>query len=192
MSEIEKQYEGMSLIPCDEDFIEFKNIIKEIADNPSVLALKEHIQHNSGSRYAHCMEVSYYTYKICKKWNLDYKSAARGEMLHDFYFYNWRNKGVEGQKKFHLMRHPRIALTNAMELFELNDLEKDLILKHMWPVNPFLPKYKEGYIVTFVDKYCATKEFFNRFKIKKQIRKAQAKKAKETLDNIEKALKELD
>ena len=36
-------------------------------------------------------------------------------------FYNWRNKHVEGQKKFHLFKHPRIALENALDIFELND-----------------------------------------------------------------------
>ena len=192
MSDIEEKYNNKELITVDEDLAEFKSIVKDIAENSSVLALKEHVQHIASSRYAHCLEVSYYTYKICKKWGLDYVSAARGAMLHDFYFYNWRNKGVEGQKKFHLLRHPRIAYTNASELFELNDLEKDAILKHMWPVNPLLPKFKEGYIITFVDKYCATKEFFNQFKIKKAARKAKQEKARQILENIDKALKEID
>ena len=39
------------------------------------------------------------------------------------------------------------------------------------PVNPLLPKYKEGYIITFVDKYCATKEFFRQFKLKRKLKK---------------------
>ena len=38
MSEIEKQYEGMSLVPCDEDFIEFKNTENERASNPIKLS----------------------------------------------------------------------------------------------------------------------------------------------------------
>ena len=39
--------------------------------------------------------------------------------------------------------------------------EKDIILKHMWPVTFSTPKYLETFIVTFVDKYCAIKEFSN-------------------------------
>ena len=85
-------------------------------------------------------------------------------MLHDFYFYNWRNKNVEGQKKFHAMRHPNIALTNAEEVFDLNDLERDIIKKHMWPMTVVLPSYLESYIVTLVDKYCATVEFLKGFR----------------------------
>ena len=104
---------------------EFNEIMSDILNNPNVLALQNHHQHYTTSRYTHCLEVSFYTYLICKKFNLDYISAARGAMLHDFYFYNWHNKNVEGQKKFHAFRHPRISLANAMELFKLNDLEKD-------------------------------------------------------------------
>ncbi len=158
--------ETTDLININQDLVEFKNIVKDIAQNENVLALKDHHQHINSSRYAHCMEVSYYTYLICKKLGLDYVSAARGALLHDFYFYDWRNKHVEGQKKFHLLRHPRIALTNANDLFELNDLEQDIIIKHMWPVTAKLPGYAESYIVTFVDKYCATMEFFHSLKVK--------------------------
>ena len=84
--------------------------------------------------------------------------------------FNWRNKHVEGQKKFHLFRHPRIALENALDIFELNDLEKDIILKHMWPLTIIPPRFAEGYIVTLVDKYCATKEFFRFLKTRKNIK----------------------
>jgi len=139
---------------------EFKEIIRDIATNPNITALKEHIQHNNSSRYYHCLCVSYYTYYICKKLRLDYISAARGAMLHDFYYYDWRNKKVEGQKKFHAFRHPSIALKNALDIFELNDKEKDIIKKHMWPLTIKFPSYPESYIVTLVDKYCATIEFF--------------------------------
>lgn len=160
-----------NLIKVDINVQEFKEIIKDITENSSVLSLKEHVQHMKGSRYKHCYEVAYYTYAITKKLGLDYISATRGAMLHDFYFYDWRNKGVEGQKRFHAYRHPRIALNNATENFELNDLEKDIILKHMWPLTIRLPRFSESYIVTFVDKYCAMKEFFKFLKYKKRLKK---------------------
>lgn len=162
-----------------EDIAEFKEIIKDIAENSNVTALKDHIQHINSSRYAHCEEVALYTFLICKKLKLDYISAARGAMLHDFYFYNWRNKHVEGQKKFHLFRHPRIALENALDIFDLNDMEKDIIVKHMWPLTIVPPKFKESYIVTIVDKYCATKEFFKFLKIKKSTKLLESGKTSE-------------
>lgn len=160
-----------NLVKVDINVQEFKEIIKDITENSSVVSLKEHVQHMKGSRYKHCYEVAYYTYVITKKLGLDYISATRGAMLHDFYFYDWRNKGVEGQKRFHAYRHPRIALNNATENFDLNDLEKDIILKHMWPLTIRLPRFSESYIVTFVDKYCAMREFFKFLKYKRRLKK---------------------
>ena len=90
-------------------------------------------------------------------------------MLHDFYYYDWRDKHVEGQKKFDACRNRRIALNNALDIFELNDIEKDIIIKHMWPLTIKFPSYKESYIVTMVDKYCATHEVIK--KIKRKISK---------------------
>ena len=40
----------------------------------------------------------------------------------------------------------------------LNEKEKDIIIKHMWPVTIEFPKSIEGFILTFVDKYCALSE----------------------------------
>lgn len=155
-----------SLIVSEPSIAEFREIIKDIAKNPNITALKERVQHKNKSRYYHCLCVSYYTYYLCKKLGLDYVSAARGAMLHDFYYYDWRDKKVEGQKKFHAFRHPHIALNNAEDIFELNDIEKDIIVKHMWPLTIVLPSYKESYIVTLVDKYCATNEVFKNLKRK--------------------------
>ena len=160
-----------NLVKVDINVQEFKEIIKDITENASVLSLKEHLQHMKGSRYMHCYEVAYYTYVVTKRLGLDYISATRGAMLHDFYFYDWRNKGVEGQKRFHLYRHPRIALNNARQNFELNELEKDIILKHMWPLTIRFPRYRESYIVTFVDKYCAMKEVFKYMKYRKILKR---------------------
>ena len=158
-----------SLTVAEPTIDEFKSIIKDITSNENILALKERIQHASNSRFYHCLCVSYYTYVICKKLDLDYVCAARGAMLHDFYYYDWRDKHVEGQKRFHAFRHPRIALNNAKDLFELNEVEQDIIIKHMWPLTIMLPTYKESYIVTLVDKYCATYELFKTIKRKFKI-----------------------
>ena len=147
-----------NLVKVDIDIQEFKDIIKDITENSSVLSLKEHVQHMKSSRYEHCYEVAYYTYVLSKKLGLDYISATRGAMLHDFYFYDWRNKGVEGQKHFHAYRHPRIALNNATENFELNEVEKDILMKHMWPLTIIPPKSIEGFIVTLADKIATYKE----------------------------------
>ena len=81
-------------------------------------------------------------------------------MLHDLFLYDWRKK-QDGRKGLHAFTHGRLACKNASELFDLNEKEKDMIIKHMWPVTVELPKSLEGIILTFVDKYCAISESFD-------------------------------
>lgn len=135
---------------------DFNEIIYDIKTNNTVLQMKNNMQHFNTSCYEHCLYVSYYTYLICKKLKLDYISAARAGMLHDLFLYNWRKK--QNRKGFHAFTHPKEALNNASKIFELNNVEKDMILKHMWPVTITLPKYKESYIITLTDKFSALAE----------------------------------
>ncbi|MBR3163608.1 MAG: HD family phosphohydrolase [Clostridia bacterium] len=137
--------------------IEFQNIIKDLITNETVLKMKNYRQHYETDCFEHCYRASYYCYKICKKLKLDYKSAARGAMLHDLFLYDWREKS--DRKGLHAFTHGRYALENATQLFELNEIEKNMILRHMWPVTPIPPKHIEGVILTFVDKHCAMAEF---------------------------------
>ena len=129
----------MNTTPSQE---EFEEIIKPIIENDEVQKMKNYRQHADSSCYDHCMNVAYYTYYICKKLNLDYKSAARASMLHDFFLYDWRVKS-DDRKGFHGFRHPRISLENAEKYFDLNEKEQDIILKHMWPITIKLSK-KQG------------------------------------------------
>ena len=113
--------------------------------------------HSNITRLEHSLHVSYYSYLACRRLGLDYRSAARGGLLHDFYFYD--SHVTKPEKGYHCLCHPKIALENATKYFDLNDMEKDIIVKHMWPVTMTPPKYKESLLVTFIDKYCASLEF---------------------------------
>ena len=139
---------------------EFISNIEDIINNETVQQMKYFRQHYNSSCFDHCLCVSYYSYLICKKLNIDYKSAARAGMLHDLFLYDWRTK-VNGRKGLHAFTHPKTALKNSLKLFDLNKKEKDIILKHMWPVTITPPKYLESYIITFVDKHCAINETFD-------------------------------
>lgn len=140
----------------DKDFI---NIIKPIIENDTVKQMKNYKQHYETTCFDHCLTTSYYCYKYCKKFHLDYKSSAKAAMLHDLFLYDWRKK-ENGRKGLHAFTHPKTAYKNATKLFNLNEKEADIILKHMWPVTIKLPKYKESYILTIVDKYCALNESY--------------------------------
>ena len=156
---------------------EFYAIISDIYEHEEFVKLKEHYHHNS-SIYEHVMDVSYFSYKACKLLKLDHHSAARGALLHDFFLYDWRNHDVPDlpEDKFHGIEHPKIALANAQKHFQLNDIETDIIIKHMWPLTLVPPKYKESFIVSFADKYLASKEFVSKFK-EEQIKNRVTKKS---------------
>ena len=137
----------------------------------TVQKMKLYKQHYDTSCFEHCKNVAYYSYLLCKKYHLDYVSVARAGMLHDLFLYDWRLR-QDGRKGLHAFTHPKTALTNATKLFTLNKKEKDIILKHMWPVTFFhFPKYKESYIITLVDKYCAIQESINAYRSKSSIQK---------------------
>lgn len=150
---------------------EFELIIDDLINHETVQKMKNFRQHYDTSCFEHCKMVAYYCYVICKKYHLDYQSATRAAMLHDLFLYDWRTR-QDGRKGFHAFTHPKTALENARKLFVLNDKECDIILKHMWPVTIRLPKYKESFIITFVDKYCALQESFKAYKAKKKLQVA--------------------
>lgn len=151
--------------------IEFQNIIGELISNEVVLQMKNFTQHYSTTRFEHCYAAAFYCYLICKKFHLDYVSATRGAMLHDLFLYDWRTN--KNRKGLHAFTHGKLACENASNLFDLNAKEKDMIIKHMWPLTFKFPRYRESFILTFVDKYCASIELFNH--IRKKFNKSKAK-----------------
>lgn len=142
---------------------EFLEIIDELIKNETVQEMKNYRQHYETTCYEHCLAVAHYCYMICKKYNLDYKSATRAGMLHDLFLYDWRKK-QNGRKGLHAFTHGKTACDNACKLFDLNEKEKNMIINHMWPVTLTFPNSIEGLILTFVDKYCAIAETFEVFK----------------------------
>lgn len=156
-------------------YTEFYTLVQDLISNETVQKMKNYRQHYNTSTYEHCFYVAYISYKICKKLGLDYKAAARGGILHDLFLYDWRNsKKALNLERSHAFIHPKIAFKNASELFNLTKKEKDIIVKHMWPVTLALPKYPESFIVTFVDKYsalCESFTFYNSFLRRKRLYK---------------------
>ena len=134
----------------------FFEYIEEIENVNEIQKMKEFIQHGKLTTYSHCKQVSYYSYILVKKLNLnvDYASLVRGAFLHDFYLYDWhtRNDG----HNLHAFTHPKRASQNASKIFILNSKEINIIESHMWPLTiTKLPKSKEAIVVCLVDKFCA-------------------------------------
>lgn len=135
---------------------EYLKIISDLVNTPVVRSMEQFMHHSDLSCFFHSINVSYHSYIVCRFLGLDYIGAARGGLLHDLFLYDWHITKVE--EGMHGFTHPHTALKNANAHFLLNDLEKDIIKKHMWPLTVKLPKYKESFIVCMVDKYCAVME----------------------------------
>ena len=127
---------------------EYNNIVSDILRNKEFKKLENYTHHKT-SRLKHSKRVSLYSYKICKLLKLDYVSAARGGLLHDFFF----NKYKENKARTLMKDHPKIALKNAKKHFKINKIEANIIESHMYPLNiKCKPRYAESFIVSTVDK----------------------------------------
>jgi len=149
----------LKLEPDSCDDMEYLDCIHDLIKHQMVKSMKNYIQHSDIDCLEHSLYVSYSSYLVCKRLGLDYRSAARGGLLHDFFLYDWHME--KPYRGLHGLRHPHIALQNANRYFHLNELEQDVIRKHMWPLTITPPKYKETCIVLTIDKYCAFMESFN-------------------------------
>ncbi len=123
-----------------------------IVSNSEYQKTKDCIHHGM-DRYSHMMRVAYYSYKITKFCHLNYVSTTKGAILHDFFLDDYE------EKKAHiLVNHPKIALENSKKHFELNTLEQDIIITHMFPFGKRVPKYLESWIVNIVDDFACIYE----------------------------------
>ncbi len=141
--------------------LEFFDCIADFYYTDEIQQMSDYSQHGSVQRLQHMHSVAYISYKIAKKLDLDYYSTARGAILHDLFFYECKKEDFPAL--IHGKIHPFLALKNARSLsrkinIQLSDLEEDIICRHMFPLTPVPPKYKESYIVSMVDKYVATME----------------------------------
>ncbi len=138
---------------------QFEAIVKNLLQNEEVQAMREISQHGKTSnRLDHSIYVAYLSFLICRKLGLDYVSAARAGILHDFH----KCTHEDGMKR--LWKHPHDALQQANEHYELSDVEQDIIVKHMWPLTRPMPKYLESHVVSIADKFCAMMEMSRIYK----------------------------
>ena len=136
---------------------EFYSHVGELLEHEEIMLLDNFTQHYSFTRLRHSLDVAYASFVIARFLHWDSRSTARAGLLHDMFFYDWRDKSYK-REGAHASSHPLVAIENAKRITSLNKLEENIILRHMWLVTLIPPRYKEGYIVTFVDKICAVRE----------------------------------
>ena len=133
----------------------FDSIAKEMLSNKKFLRLS-HESHHGITRLDHSLNVAKKVYKYAIKFNLDYVSATRAAIVHDFFT---NAEFISNHGLIQGVVHPDIALANARGEFEINDMEANMIESHMFPLSVVVPKSKEAWLLTAVDKMQAVYEY---------------------------------
>lgn len=117
------------------------------------------IVHHGDNRLNHINRVAKMSFFISKRLGIDYISCTRGALMHDFFTTDDVSKNDYRYRQF-LNKHPVEALNNSLKYFDVNDMEEDIILSHMYPITRKKPKFKESKIVSICDKLVSFYEFF--------------------------------
>ncbi len=128
---------------------EYVSLVQDILENQEFQKLQG-IVHHGHNRLDHSLRVSYFSYRIGKMLTLDYRKIARAALLHDFFFEDNESANCKTRVKT-LVRHPEYALENASKYYDLTEMERDIIVTHMFPISPRVPKYLESWLVDLVD-----------------------------------------
>lgn len=142
----------------------FVDFVAETTAGSRLAAEEAFIQHGNTSCLLHSLAVAYYCYSIAKKLGfIEFRLSelVRGALLHDYFLYDWH---ISPRQKngLHGFSHPFTAFYNALFDFELSEIERDIITRHMFPLVPLIPRFKESMLVSLVDKVCSLYEVFSR------------------------------
>ena len=137
---------------------EYYTLVADLLESSVVKGMNEYMQHGGITTFQHCLNVSYYNYLICKLLSLNARAGARAGLLHDLFLYDWHTRKTPAGERNHAFSHAGRALANAEKHFQLTNVEKDIIAKHMFPVTISVPSYRETWIIILTDKFCALAE----------------------------------
>lgn len=131
---------------------------KDILDSKSIQIQKQCLQHGKRTVFEHSLAVALMCLTINEflHLKLNERRLIRGALLHDYFLYDWHVKNKS--HRLHGFRHPYFALENARKEYELDPVLEDMIVKHMFPLIPIPPKYRESWVLCIADKICASKE----------------------------------
>ena len=142
---------------CEMDS-EYMACTEDIRKHPVFESMDQYIQHGTTTCRDHCIRVSYLGYKICRAIGGNWRSAARAGLLHDLFLYDWHTHARDTGKHLHGLTHPKTALANAGMYFDLNWEERNIILRHMWPLTLIPPVTRAGFAIVWADKVCSLEE----------------------------------
>ena len=164
---MENEQRAPSVSAEDMEFIEMLVGIGAVSRLP---AEEMFIQHGDTTCLKHSIAVAYYSYRLAKKLGFvrfRIYELVRGAILHDYFLYDWHF--TRPKNGLHGFSHPYTAFCNALGDFELTEVETDIIVKHMFPLTPIFPRFKESVIVSLMDKICSLYEVFGRDTYKNEV-----------------------
>ena len=139
----------------DKDFYRFLRQFSYITCDEEFKKLKTEVHHGS-NRYDHSLRVALKVYKLAKRFNLNYVSATRAALLHDFFL---RADLGDVSDPEELVLHPALAVENAKKRFNISKKEANMMITHMYPVTKEAPTTKEGWLLTYADKAVSIREY---------------------------------
>lgn len=160
----------------DERMKIFNESVQTLIQDEKLIRSDKFIQHGTTSCFLHSIAVAHYSMKFFNflKVNYDAKSLAQGALLHDYFLYDWHEN--DKSHNLHGFRHPNTAFKNAVRDFEISDISKNIIKRHMFPLIPCPPKHREGVVVCIVDKVCSVYETFKKKDQYKTVKKIYLQK----------------
>ncbi len=136
----------------------FNDFFKYMVHSGRFAKTKQFIQHGDTSVYSHCVAVAYVSLWFSYRLHLSVsrQSLLMGAFLHDYFLYDWHEK--DPSHRLHGFTHPKRALINATADWNLSPRTQNIILRHMFPLTPIPPAYREAWLVCLADKACALAE----------------------------------
>lgn len=145
------------------DLSEFFFLVRQTSLQSRLRAEQAYLQHGTTACLLHSVAVAYYCSRIARALSpLGFRRAEliRGALLHDYFLYDWHDP--DPSHRLHGFHHAARALANAEREIQLTEVERNIILRHMFPLTPVPPRYKESILVCLVDKACSLYEIFGR------------------------------
>ncbi len=177
------EYYSEDLISCIDPslilhplFDDWLLIVNDILLNDEFQKRKWFKHHHRMSVWDHSILVSFNSFLVGRYFNADLRVCAIAGLLHDFYSQAWLSspeleslengkytKSLKERKPFFKMHgfvHAKDASKNYVKYFPELENKKitNSIKRHMFPLNIIPPKYKEGFIITAVDKWNSVHE----------------------------------
>lgn len=157
-------------------FDDWMLIVEEILLSDEFQKRKIFMHHHNMSVWDHSILVSFRSYELARIAHADERICAIAGLLHDFYSQAWIStpeiEELENGKyatlmkekkpfyKMHGFTHAKDASLNYVKYFPQLENKKitNSIKRHMFPLNIIPPRYKEGFIITLVDKFNSVHE----------------------------------